>query len=48
MVDEETAFVDAKLHLCAYAFVGDKVYYVSENYVGETLGAGVSYNDKAL
>lgn len=48
MLDESTAFVDAKLHLCAYVWVGDKVYYVSEGYVGESLGEAVSYNDKAL
>ena len=43
----ETAYVDAKLHLCAYVFVGDTVHYVSEDYEGVTLGSAVSYNDKA-
>jgi len=47
MVDENTAFTDAKLHLCAYVKAGDKVYYVSEDYVGEVLGNAVSYNDFA-
>ena len=47
MLDENTAFLDAKLHLCAYAVVGEEVYYISENHVGLTLGNPVSYNDKA-
>ena len=44
MIDENTAFVDAKLHLCAYVVIGEKTYYVSESYVGETLGTAVSYS----
>ena len=45
MLDNETAYVDAKLHLCAYVFVGEDIYYVSAGHVGTTLGNAVSYND---
>ena len=47
MLDESTAFVDAKLHVCAYVVTGKGIYYVSEGYVGETLGTAISYNDIA-
>ena len=44
-LDEETYYADAKFHLCAYVNIGDKVYYVSEDYVGTVLGDAVSYNE---
>jgi len=47
MLDENTAYTDAKLHLSAYVYVGDEIYYISEDYVGTTLGDAVSYNDIA-
>ena len=43
-LDSGVNYVDAMLHLCAYANVGNEVYYISENYVGTTLGEAVSYN----
>lgn len=46
MLDENTAYVDAKLHMCAYVYVGDTIYYITEGYAGSVLGASVSYNDK--
>ena len=44
MVDENTAYADAKLHLCAYVVIGDEIYYVTEGYFGKSLGDAVSYN----
>lgn len=46
MLDENTAYADAKLHMCAYVYVGDTIYYITEGYAGSVLGASVSYNDK--
>ena len=43
-LENGTAYVDAKLHLCAYAVVGNEVYYISEGYVGTTLGEAVSFS----
>ena len=45
MLDEETYYADAKFHLCAYANVGDEIYYISEDHAGTVLGTAVSYND---
>ncbi|MBO5262075.1 MAG: leucine-rich repeat domain-containing protein [Clostridia bacterium] len=42
----EATFGDVKFHLCAYVFVGDEIYYVTENYAGTDLGPAVSFNDK--
>jgi hypothetical protein len=43
-LENGTAYVDAKLHLCAYAVVGNEVYYITEGYVGTTLGEAVSFS----
>ena len=43
-LDSGVDYVDAKLHICAYAKVGNEIYYISENYVGTTFGEAVSYN----
>ena len=42
-----TSQLDAKLHACAYVKAGDEIYYISEGYVGTTLGNAISYNDIA-
>ena len=42
-----TSLLDAKLHACAYVKVGDEIYYISEGYIGTSLGNAVSYNDIA-
>ena len=44
MVDENTAYVDAKLYMCAYVNTQNGVLYVDNGYVGATLGVSVSYN----
>lgn len=46
-LSDGTSQLDAKLHACAYVKVGEEIYYVSEGYVGTTLGSAVSYNDIA-
>ncbi len=40
-----TSHLDVGLHLCAYVKAGDKIYYISDGYVGEKLGNSVKYND---
>ena len=46
-LSDGTSQLDAKLHACAYVKAGEEIYYVSEGYVGTTLGNAVSYNDIA-
>ena len=45
MVDENTAYVDAKLYICAFVRTEAGVLYIDNGYVGETLGTAVSYNN---
>ena len=45
MVDENTAYVDAKLYMCAFVRTEAGALYMDNGYVGETLGTAVSYNN---
>lgn len=45
MVDENTAYVDAKLYMCAFVRTEAGALYIDNGYVGETLGTAISYND---
>lgn len=45
MVDENTAYVDAKLYMCAFVRTEAGALYIDNGYVGATLGTAISYND---
>lgn len=45
-VNETTNYGDIDFHLCAYARVGEAIYYIAEDYIGTELGEAVSYNQK--
>lgn len=45
MVDENTAYVDAKLYMCAFIKTAQGIVYVDGGYAGATLGTAISYND---
>ncbi len=44
--NETTNYGHVEFHLCAYARVGEAIYYITEDYVGTELGATVSVNQQ--